>query len=281
MVHFENCVPDSIAAEAGAQCDVISAGETDTWPPRTDGRLLVYCHGGLWTERDKSALLAGARTLAQQLNVTVAIPNYVLCQPWPAALDSLWAILRWLLCHLDSQRVVFLGHSVGGHMSAFLPLAKGDTVLDNGLTLASLTKAVIGVQGMYDLRAWATAFPNYAPELKVTFPGGSSSFSDPTTVRPSQSTLDTLHAETHFVLVHAPGDKLVEVGQATNFARHLTDVLAFPQESVSTVVDGIAGSHDDANDGLGSPDESAAGAALLAVILEPIAAALQLPLVPA
>jgi acetyl esterase/lipase len=264
-------VPGRGEEEGEAKVERAEAGE---WPPSVDGRAVVLIHGGLWTERDKSGLAEPARLLARKLGVAVIVPNYVLNRPWPGALDTLWQVVKWALAELQVKDVAFVGHSVGGHMAAQLPLALGDEEVWGGHSLASLTKAVIGVQGMYDLRTWAQLRPGDAIELAVTFPDGPASFVDPMSVEPTPTTLAALRtAATHFLLVHAPGDTLVETTQATRFAHHLVATHSFPPSSVVHVTSDIPGSHDDAIAGLASPRTSTAGAALLAVLLPPLQAA--------
>jgi acetyl esterase/lipase len=90
--------------------------------------VIIFWHGGGWTDGNKTFYRFVGATLAQLGYVTV-LPNYRVYPEvrFPAFLDDAADAVRWVEQHAaeyggDPQRIVLMGHSAGAHMAAMLAL---------------------------------------------------------------------------------------------------------------------------------------------------------------
>ena len=130
--YFARWERDSAFVRATLPCEIDLAygpgarHRIDLFPARRGRGTLVFIHGGYWRSLDKSMFSWLAASWAAA-GVSVAMPNYRLA---PAVriddiVDDAVAAMNWLFAHgeghgLDLSRVVFSGHSAGGHLAAAL-----------------------------------------------------------------------------------------------------------------------------------------------------------------
>jgi len=121
----------------------------DLFDVRPDAPLAVFIHGGWWRNFEPSLF----SHLAAGLNVRgvgVALPGYNLC-PQVSIADIVEQMRRALLdlWHRYGKRMLVLGHSAGGHLTAAL-LATDWRALDATVP-GDLVPAGYGISGVYDL----------------------------------------------------------------------------------------------------------------------------------
>ena len=101
----------------------------DIFPAQRDGQgapVLVFIHGGYWRSLDKSdhSFVAPAFTAA---GAHVVVPNYALCPAVtiPQITMQMVRAVAWVWRNIarfggDPSRIVVMGHSAGGHLSAMM-----------------------------------------------------------------------------------------------------------------------------------------------------------------
>lgn len=128
----------------------------DLWLPPTSGPhpIVVYMHGGRFVSGSKSELGAPFRNACLNNGWAVASVGYRLAPPpqlfvdtnpgphWPQQIIDFKRAVRWLVndplnlgFNIDDTRVVFAGHSAGGHMSIAAALSPGQHVPAGGEVL--------------------------------------------------------------------------------------------------------------------------------------------------
>ena len=132
--------------------------------------LLVYVHGGGWTEGDKTWVdrIMSSGELALH-GYTVAAVNYRLAprHPWPAQIEDVKCAIRFLRAHsqeynIDPDRIGVWGESAGGHLAAMLGLTGPEDGLEgNGgyHEQSSRVQAVVDMFGPADLVAMGAEAP--------------------------------------------------------------------------------------------------------------------------
>jgi acetyl esterase/lipase len=132
--------------------------------------LLVYVHGGGWTEGDKTWVdrIMSSGELALH-GYTVAAVNYRLApwHPWPAQIEDVKCAIRFLRAHsdqynIDPERIGVWGESAGGHLAAMLGLTDaGDGLEGSGgyPEQSSRVRAVVDMFGPADLVALSAEAP--------------------------------------------------------------------------------------------------------------------------
>ena len=136
-----------------------------------DRPLVLWVHGGGWTEGDKSEFMADKVRLFNDAGYVFASTNYRLTDPTleppqpqhPVHDEDVAAALAWLVDHapelgIDAERVAVLGHSAGGGITAAVStderfLAAHDLSLDTITCAGSMDG-----EG-YDVTAGATTAP--------------------------------------------------------------------------------------------------------------------------
>ncbi|MDY0745325.1 alpha/beta hydrolase [Paucibacter sp. R3-3] len=145
------CELDIRYAEDGDPASTLDVFPTDV----PDAPVLVFIHGGWWRVLDKSdhSFVAPVFTEAGAM---VVVPNYALCPRVGIehiALQLTQAI-AWAWRHArehggDPNRIVLVGHSAGGHLTAMLSCCDWKTV---GRDLPrGLVKGAMSISGVHDL----------------------------------------------------------------------------------------------------------------------------------
>ncbi|NUQ01056.1 MAG: alpha/beta hydrolase, partial [Armatimonadetes bacterium] len=111
--------------------------------PKAPRGVVVFVHGGGWTEGAPEELASLAHWLAS-VGWAVACPGYRLApgSPWPAALDDVLAALSLLRRELPTGPWLLGGHSAGAQLALMAALT-GDVGALAGL---------FGLSGVYHLR---------------------------------------------------------------------------------------------------------------------------------
>jgi arylformamidase len=121
----------------------------DLFPAGPDAPLAVFIHGGYWKALDRGFASHCARGLNLR-GVSVAVPGYDLC---PAVgIGDIVAQMRAACAFLfrrTGRRILAMGHSAGGHLSAML-LATDWRALDPALP-RDLVQAALPVSGVFEL----------------------------------------------------------------------------------------------------------------------------------
>ena len=129
------------------------------------GPIVVFIHGGYWQALDGSSFSHCARGLNAH-GVDVAVPTYDLC---PAVtVDDIIGQMRAATLELArlGRRLVFSGHSAGGHLAACM-LATDWTALDASLP-EDLIIAAYSISGLFDLVPLVQTSLNKALRLDET-----------------------------------------------------------------------------------------------------------------
>ena len=126
--------------------------------PRGKLPVIVWIHGGAWTEGTKNRLWIP--WIAAE-NYAVASIDYRLSgeMPWPAQIHDCKAAVRWLRANaekygLDPARVAAAGDSAGGHLAAMLGVTGGMKEFEGDLgnpRQSSAVQAAIDFFGPADL----------------------------------------------------------------------------------------------------------------------------------
>jgi arylformamidase len=138
-------------AELGLAYGNTSRTVMDVFHPATgrDAPLVLYIHGGYWRSLDNSHFSHLATGLNES-GIAVAMPTYDLCPSvsMPTILDQLRQAARFLHAR-TGRRMVVVGHSAGGHLTAAL-VATDWASIDPSLP-ADLVPAGLAVSGLFDL----------------------------------------------------------------------------------------------------------------------------------
>ncbi|WP_432824478.1 alpha/beta hydrolase [Dactylosporangium sp. CA-092794] len=99
---------------AGAHCRLYRPVPQGPHPPG----VVVWVHGGGWIHGDLDCYEGVTRAMAASSGAAVLAVEYRLAPelPFPAALDDVWAALRWATSRFD--RVAMAGDSSGGNLVA-------------------------------------------------------------------------------------------------------------------------------------------------------------------
>lgn len=95
--------------------------------------VVVNYHGGGWCLGSPEQSRWMATRVAEQAGAIVVSPAYRLApeNPFPAAVDDAWGVLRWVELHAadiggDPHRIAVMGDSAGGNLAAVVALAARD-----------------------------------------------------------------------------------------------------------------------------------------------------------
>lgn len=117
---------------AHVQTRVISAVPVRIYSPRAGkpAAVLLWMHGGGWVCGSLGTHEGLCRNLANRTGLHVVSIGYRLApeNPFPAAVEDCWAILRWAT--RQAPAVVVAGDSAGGNLAAVLALKARDAGLE-------------------------------------------------------------------------------------------------------------------------------------------------------
>ena len=95
--------------------------------------VVIWLHGGGWMMGNLDTEHWGAAMIAERSGAVVISVGYRLApeQPFPAALDDVYAVLCWTAEHaaelgVDPERIAVGGHSAGGNLAAAVALRARD-----------------------------------------------------------------------------------------------------------------------------------------------------------
>jgi arylformamidase len=185
--------------------------------PQPSGDVLVFFHGGGWTNGCKEWMFFMAPALTA-LGVTFVSAGYRLApvRVFPAGLDDCADAVAWVLRHIgqhggDAGRVFVGGHSAGGHYAALLAVTAGWRAL-RGLAAQALT-GCLPVSGVY--RFGAGSGLSVRPRFLGTRPEG--------LAEAAASPLGQIDAEAAppFLITHGSRDFTHLMAQAAEFAAAL------------------------------------------------------------
>src|SRR6478735_7428432 len=110
------------------------------WPsePAEKPPVLLFFHGGGWVVGDLDTYDGTAREHAVGVGAVVVSVDYRLApeHPYPAAVEDVWAVTRWVAAHADeiggdATRLAVAGDSAGGNLAA----VAAQQARDAGITL--------------------------------------------------------------------------------------------------------------------------------------------------
>jgi acetyl esterase/lipase len=117
--------------------------------------VVVWVHGGGWTQGDKTNLPAG-RSQVVAAGFVLAAVNYRLAPQykWPAQIEDVKCAVRYLRAEagrygIDPQRIGAWGGSAGGHLVNLLGLAGPEAGFEGHGSYADQSSAVQAVVDMY------------------------------------------------------------------------------------------------------------------------------------
>ncbi|KAK7055002.1 hypothetical protein VNI00_003465 [Paramarasmius palmivorus] len=227
-----------------------SSGEASNLP------LVCFVHGGAWRSEDKADHADLAQKLVQSTGFPVVVPNYRLTPKnkedgtlhHPAHAEDILMLLDFLLSSwetsnalYDRSRIYLIGHSCSAHMLASI-------ILDSSRVSPSLTPAdkilaavrgVILSEGIYDLEALVSRFPDYDGWFIEPAFGSSHPYTD---LSVSHLALRT-EGEIRWFIIHSKGDMLVDMGQSESMASHLKAIAG--AERVTESIGKLDDEHDD------------------------------------
>jgi dienelactone hydrolase len=167
--------------------------------------LLVFIHGGLWVDRDKSGYSFLGEHWSATFGVHVAVVNYRLSNTGgagvrhPAHTDDVMLALRWLASAAAQQEhrfavsdLILVGHSCGAHIAGLIALAEPNASLLTELAPAleepaqqwqqpqvpatnficaalSLLRGCVGIEGIFDCARFAADFPDWSSGITDAF----------------------------------------------------------------------------------------------------------------
>ncbi len=129
------------------------------WPDVAETRppVVVFFHGGGWVVGDLDTYDGTAREHAVGTGAVVVSVDYRLApeHPYPAAVDDVWAVTRWVAAHADElgadpNRIAVAGDSAGGNLAAAVALLARDAGLDLRLQLL-----------WYPATTWDSSLPSF------------------------------------------------------------------------------------------------------------------------
>jgi arylformamidase len=134
------------------------------WPaPDRGAPIALFLHGGYWQSLDKNWFSHLAAGLNGQ-GIAVAIPNYDLCPQ--ISLAALVEQIRDLACWMyrrHARKMLSIGHSAGGHLTAMLLATEWTQNLPDDLVPAGLA-----ISGLFDLTPLLATSINTALQLSAT-----------------------------------------------------------------------------------------------------------------
>jgi acetyl esterase len=141
---------------------------------------VIHFHGGGWALGDLDSSDHTVRKICRSLGTIVVSCTYRRSpeNPFPAAYDDALAQAKWVLSHVDelggdAERVVIVGDSAGGNLSAAVTIALRD---ERRLAIAALKQPLPALRAQLllypgvDLRVAARKSPSFLADLDPTLP---------------------------------------------------------------------------------------------------------------
>ncbi len=132
-------------------------------PEQKHGPLLVYIHGGGWSEGSKSHVPGLDQMVAQGFAVASVEYRFIQDAVFPAQIEDCKSAIRWLRAHAadygyDPGRIAAFGESAGGHLTALLATTGTIRDFDKGENLDQSSAIQCGID-------WfgPTDFPGFRP----------------------------------------------------------------------------------------------------------------------
>ena len=149
-------------------------GLTVTTPATTADRVLLYFHGGGYTEGAAYNHREMAARLATAAGAVVHLPDYPLAPEhrFPAALDAAVAAYQAVLTTVEADRIAVGGDSAGGGLSLALLLRLKEVKLP-------LPAAAVPVSPWTDLTMSALSYTERATRDPLCLPGGTPGLREP------------------------------------------------------------------------------------------------------
>jgi arylformamidase len=160
--HAERWMRDSASARVQMPCvldlryGLSSRERLDVFPAQRPGAAVaVFIHGGYWRALDKSDHSFVAPAL-HAMGATVVVPGYDLCPAVSIPQITMQTVraLAWIYRHIetyhgDPSRIVVIGHSAGGHLSAMMLRCLWPS-FDSRLP-RQLVRSALSISGVHDL----------------------------------------------------------------------------------------------------------------------------------
>ncbi len=210
----------------------------DEAPPGGRPAILAI-HGGGWRGGSKAGFGRMAARLARHDYVVVSV-DYLLSRPgspsWPANFEDVREAVRWVRRHadeygIDPDRIVALGASAGGHLSALLGTYPDGPVAVAGLpvprdgtppttkVVSARVQAVIDLYGPADLRGLIESRERTGGPLHLFLGGGPDRF--PGRFEAASPVRHVSSDDPPMLLIHGADDPLVPVAQSEALASAL------------------------------------------------------------
>jgi acetyl esterase/lipase len=142
--------------------------------PGGDRPVVVWLHGGGWVFGDKSEPVPAniLRQVARGYDLVVANYRLAPAHPFPAALQDVKRVVRWIKAHAaergwDPGRILVAGHSAGGNLAAMAAVTAGVPALEPDVDAdlagwSSSVTAAVAVNGVVDLGEFVRNDPSGA-----------------------------------------------------------------------------------------------------------------------
>lgn len=193
----------------------------DLYLPKTGDAnrpLLIFIHGGAWQSGDKGEYEGMGKAFANA-GIAVAVVNYQLSPKvqHPKHIEDVAFAYGHLANNVqgfDPNRIVVMGHSAGAHMCGLMA-ADPDMLMRVGTNKDHYPKAMIGLEGIYDIPALVKVWPTYKNWFVEKAFGAEDKWlaASPTQI--------PILLKSKWLLVHSTGDELVDKKQSEEFRHHL------------------------------------------------------------
>ena len=189
--------------------------------------IVVWIHGGGWTEGDKKDCLPLNFGYCQKGYATASLSyRFINVAPFPAQIEDCKAAIRWLKAHskeynIDPNHIGVWGGSAGGHLACLLGVTGKTKKFDVGdhLDQTSEVHAICNYFGPTDFLSWLDYLESNADltnlfnGVRITFLGGQMEEKVELAKEASPTTFVDQNAAP-FIHIHGTVDIIVPVEQA-------------------------------------------------------------------
>ncbi|KAK2466993.1 hypothetical protein APHAL10511_001251 [Amanita phalloides] len=202
--------------------------------------LFCFVHGGAWRSEDKRDHADFARNIVLRSDCPVAVPNYHLTPKEISDSDSFrhpghaldilecltfltsWAGPPDLGSVYDPSRIHLIGHSCAAHMlsSIFLDSSAITPCLAPTAIVLRSVMSIALAAGIYDIDLLLLKYPEYRSRFIEPAFGNMNSYS-----AFSVATYPLRAENIRWLIVHSPGDTLVDLGQGRIMYEHLRQIM--------------------------------------------------------